>query len=54
MPLSLVVKIRILPTDFKEFIELLNRNQVDYMIVGGYAVGLHGYPRFTTGDPEKL
>ncbi|MFN0202369.1 MAG: hypothetical protein ACKVTZ_12660 [Bacteroidia bacterium] len=35
--------------DFKEFIELLNLHQVEYMIVGGYAVGFHGYPRYT-GD----
>lgn len=33
--------------DFKEFIELLNANNVEYLIVGGYAVGLHGYPRYT-------
>lgn len=35
--------------DFKEFIELLNANQVEYLIVGGYAVTIHGHPRFT-GD----
>ena len=35
--------------DFKEFIELLNANKVEYLIVGGYAVGIHGYPRYT-GD----
>ena len=33
--------------DFREFIVLLNENQVKYMIVGGYAVGFHGYPRYT-------
>jgi predicted nucleotidyltransferase len=33
--------------DFKEFIQLLNDNQVRYMVVGGYAVALHGYPRYT-------
>jgi len=33
--------------DFKEFIELLNVNQVRYLVVGGYAVALHGYPRHT-------
>ena len=37
------------PKDFKEFIELLERHNVAYLIVGGYAVGFHGYPRFT-GD----
>jgi hypothetical protein len=32
---------------FKEFIELLNKNDVRYLKVGGYAVGFHGYPRYT-------
>ena len=34
---------------FREFIELLEKNKVRYLIVGGYAVGLHGFPRYT-GD----
>ena len=38
-----------LTQDFKEFLELLNKNQVEYLIVGGYAVAMHGYPRYT-GD----
>jgi predicted nucleotidyltransferase len=33
--------------DFREFIRLLNDNQVRYLVVGGYAVALHGYPRYT-------
>ena len=33
--------------DFKEFIESLNANQVRYPVVGGYAVALHGHPRYT-------
>jgi predicted nucleotidyltransferase len=33
--------------DFKEFIQSLNDNQVRYLIIGGYAVALHGYPRYT-------
>lgn len=37
----------VLNKDFKEFIELLNVNRVKYLIVGGYAVALHGYPRYT-------
>ncbi|GIV62711.1 MAG: hypothetical protein KatS3mg045_0050 [Bellilinea sp.] len=36
-----------LSPDFKEFIELLNFNKVRYLIVGGYAVAFHGYPRYT-------
>jgi hypothetical protein len=37
----------LLPDDFKEFLRLFNANRVDYLLVGGYAVGLHGYPRAT-------
>lgn len=37
----------LLTDDFKEFLRLLNANRVDYLLVGGYAVGLHGYPRAT-------
>ncbi|MDQ7837122.1 MAG: hypothetical protein RDU59_01325 [Thermodesulfobacteriota bacterium] len=36
-----------LSKDFKEFIQLLNENNVKYLVVGGYAVALHGYPRYT-------
>ena len=38
-----------LPEDFKEFLRLLNKNKVDYLLIGGYAVGYYGYPR-TTAD----
>jgi len=33
--------------DFREFIQLLNDNQVKYLIIGGYAVAVHGHPRYT-------
>jgi len=36
-----------LPPDFKDFLRLLNEHQVKYLLVGGYAVGYHGYPRAT-------
>ncbi len=36
-----------LPKDFKEFLSLLNATGVDYLLVGGYAVAWHGYPRAT-------
>lgn len=36
-----------LPLDFKEFLNLLNENHVSYLLIGGYAVGYHGYPRAT-------
>jgi hypothetical protein len=38
-----------LPKNLREFIESLNSNKVDYVIVGGYAQAFHGRPRFT-GD----
>ena len=34
---------------FQEFIELLEKRGVEYLVVGGYAVGFHGFPRYT-GD----
>lgn len=42
-----------LPPDFKEFLSSLNDHEVDYLVIGGYAVGYHGYPR-TTGDLDIL
>ena len=36
-----------LSKDFKEFIELLNKNKVRYLVVGGYALAFHGHPRYT-------
>jgi hypothetical protein len=36
-----------LPSDFKEFLKLLNDQSVRYLLVGGYAVGYHGYPHAT-------
>jgi hypothetical protein len=40
-----------LPPDFKEFLQLLNSRGVEYLLVGGYAVGYYGYPR-ATGDMD--
>lgn len=37
----------IINQDFKEFIRLLNENKVDDLIVGGFALAFHGYPRYT-------
>jgi hypothetical protein len=39
----------LLPPDFKEFLRLLNSHEVEYLVIGGYAVNYHGYPR-ATGD----
>ena len=32
---------------FKEFLRLFNEHRVEYLLIGGYAVGIHGYPRAT-------
>ncbi len=39
----------ILAEDFEDFIKLLNKHKVEYMVVGGYALAFHGKPRHT-GD----
>lgn len=41
-----MVMIRLLP-DVKEFLKLLNAHEVEYLLIGGYAVAYHGYPRAT-------
>ncbi len=33
--------------DYREFVQFLNENRVRYLVVGGYAVAFHGYPRYT-------
>lgn len=33
--------------DFKELLELFNKNEVEYVVVGGYAMAHHGVPRYT-------
>lgn len=35
--------------DFIDFIELLNKHKVDYMVIGAHALAFHGRPRHT-GD----
>lgn len=37
----------VLPLDFKGFLKLLNDKEVEYLLIGGYAVAYHGYPRAT-------
>lgn len=54
----------VLNKDFREFLKLLNEHKVRYLIVGGYAIALHGHPRYTkdlnlwiwldVGNAEKL
>jgi len=39
------------PKDFKEFIQLLHSKKIEYLVIGGYAVGLYGHPR-ATGDMD--
>ena len=38
-----------LDTNFADFLKSLNHHGVDYLVVGGYAVGYHGFVR-ATGD----
>jgi len=49
-----------LDKDFREFVELLVANGVRFLVVGGYALAVHGYPRATVdidawvwSDPEN-
>lgn len=39
--------------DFRELLELFNAHEVEYVIVGAYALAFHGVPRFT-GDMDIL
>jgi predicted nucleotidyltransferase len=50
-----------LPPDFRELLEELVRDAVEFLLVGGYAVAFHGRPRatkdidiFLEGSPENL
>jgi hypothetical protein len=50
-----------MPEDFKEFVQFLNSNNVKYLLVGGWAIGIYGYPRATkdidfliSNDDENL
>lgn len=36
-----------LPQDFKEFLNLLKNKNIQYLLIGGYAVAYYGYPRST-------
>ena len=36
-----------IPLDFNEFLRLLNAEGVEYLLIGGYAVGHYGFPRAT-------
>jgi hypothetical protein len=38
-----------LQKDLKEFIDSLNSNEVEYLVIGAYALAVHGHPRLT-GD----
>ena len=44
----------LLTDDFKEFLRLFNAHHVGYLVVGDYAVGVHGYPlEFEVTTPPK-
>jgi hypothetical protein len=36
-----------LPDDFRDFLNSLNKNNVEYLLLGGWAVGIYGAPRST-------
>lgn len=36
-----------LSPDFREFFAFANDNDLRYLVVGGYAVAIHGHPRYT-------
>ncbi|MEO5783304.1 MAG: hypothetical protein ABIQ07_08545 [Ginsengibacter sp.] len=36
-----------LETDFIDFVNLSNKYEVEYLVIGGYGVSIHGYPRST-------
>jgi phage replication-related protein YjqB (UPF0714/DUF867 family) len=40
------------PQDFSEFLKLLNAHHVEYLLIGGFAVAIHGYPRATADMDE--
>jgi hypothetical protein len=40
---------RMLNKHFLDFLKLLESHKVEFVVVGGYAVGVHGFPRYT-GD----
>jgi hypothetical protein len=42
-----------LPEDWRAFIESLNSNGVEYVVVGAVALAYHGFPRYT-GDLDVL
>ena len=33
--------------DFEDFINLCNKYELEYLVIGGFAVSIHGYPRTT-------
>jgi hypothetical protein len=50
-----------LTRDFREFLQLLESEKIEYLLIGGYAVALYGYARPTKDidiwiatDPENL
>jgi len=52
---------KLLPGIFKEFIQCLNSNNVEYLLLGGWAVVFYGYPRSTkdidfllSNSPENI
>jgi len=43
-----------LPKEWRQFIELLNSNGVEYLVVGALALAQHGWPRYTEDTDIQL
>jgi predicted nucleotidyltransferase len=41
------VRRHVLSKDLRDFLRLLDRHRVEYLVCGGHAVAFHGYPRLT-------
>lgn len=39
--------VRNIEGDFLDFVQICNKHGVKYLVVGGFAVSVHGYPRYT-------
>jgi hypothetical protein len=42
------------PKDFREFLQLLNSGEIEYLVIGGYAVGYYGGRPKDIADFDRL
>lgn len=43
-----------LAPDFKEFLQLLRSAKIEYLLIGGYAVGHYGFPQTVEMDGVEV